>query len=146
MVRLLRFADNLVVADTRPGAYNPSLGNRHRPAVACEGGAFNANRARELSRAIVAYKDALRRLQRAPLTLGGVPVEVHRPDSGNGRGSYRVECCATTFRNEQHGTIIEAVLQLAHYCLSLLGARLFRSPKLHATVTRRGFDRIRHWR
>ena len=95
-IDLLRVANDLVIADTSPGAYNPSLGNRHRPAVACEGGAFNANRARQLSRAIVAYKDALRRLQRAPLTLGGVPVEVHGPDSGNGLGSYRVKRCATT--------------------------------------------------
>ena len=59
--------------------------DRHRPAVAREGGAFDANRARQPFRAIVAYQDAVRRLQRAPLTLDGVPREVHRPDPGNGR-------------------------------------------------------------
>ena len=42
-IHLLRVANDLVIAGPRPSAHGPPLGNRHRPAVAREGGAFNAN-------------------------------------------------------------------------------------------------------
>src|SRR5947199_9545872 len=80
-IHLLRAANDLVIAGPRPGAHSPPWGDRYRPAVACDLGALDANRARQLSRTIVAYTDALRPLQRAPLTLSCVPLEGHLPDS-----------------------------------------------------------------
>jgi hypothetical protein len=41
-IDLLRVSNDLVIAGPRPGAHGPSSGNRHRPAVACEGGALRS--------------------------------------------------------------------------------------------------------
>jgi hypothetical protein len=94
-IDLLRVANDLVIAGPRPRAHGPPSGDRHRPAVARDVSAFNANRARQASRPVFVYQDALRRFQRAPVTALPVRQDEHRPHAGNGRGSYRVERSAT---------------------------------------------------
>jgi hypothetical protein len=88
-------ANDLVIAGPRPGAHGPPWGDGHRPAVAREGGAFNANRAGQATRPILVYQDALRRFQRAPVTALPVRQDEHRPRSGNRGRADRIECSAT---------------------------------------------------
>src|SRR5262249_41811103 len=90
-IHLLPVENDLVIAGPRPGANSPPWGDGHRPAVPREGSAIYADRARQTSRAIVVYQDSVHRLQRPPLTSLTVRQDVHRPHSGNGRGSYSVK-------------------------------------------------------
>src|SRR5215510_15047213 len=100
-IHLLLVANDLVIAGPRSRAHDPSCSDCHGPALACDVGAVNANRTRQPSRAIVADQNAVSRVQGTPLTALTVRQDVHRPGSGNRRGTNRVKRSATAWRNDK---------------------------------------------